>query len=164
MALVTYVQYRQQAEALAQQFGYMEPPVDVRAIAEGLGIEIIEMTLPNWFFGVLVNIEDEFYISLNKGMPDHRKNFTIAHEIAHHQLHGEELTYMKNVKRDYFHREADVYAAELCMPSEMVRAEAQKWCGDYRFLAKLFSVSETAMVRKLQELKILRNIPYECCN
>ncbi len=164
MALVTYVQYRQQAEALAKEFGYLEPPVDVRAIAEGLGIEIIEMTLPNWFFGVLVNIKDEFYISLNKGMPQHRKNFTIAHEIAHHELHGEELAYMKNSKREYFHREADVFAAELCMPSEMVRSEAAKWFNDYRFLANQFGVSETAMVRKLQELQILRNIPYECRN
>ena len=162
MAMVTYIEYRQKAEALAQQFGYKEPPVDVRMIAEGLGIEIIEMTLPTWFFGVLVNIKDEFYISLNKGMPEHRKNFTIAHEIAHHQLHGEELAYMKNAKRDYFHREADVYAAELCMPSDMVRAEAQKWCNDYRFLAKIFGVGETAMVRKLQELQLLRNIPFEC--
>lgn len=164
MALVTYVQYRQQAEALAKEFGYMEPPVDVRAIAEGLGIEIIEMTLPSWFFGVLVNIKDEFYISLNKGMPEHRKNFTIAHEIAHHEMHGEELAYMKNAKREYFHREADVFAAELCMPTEMVRAEAAKWFNDYRFLAGQFGVSETAMVRKLQELQILRNIQYECRN
>jgi len=164
VALITYVQYRQKAETLAKQFGYMEPPVDVRNIAERLGIEIIEMTLPSWFFGVLINIKDEFYISLNKGMAEHRKKFTIAHEIAHHQLHGEELAYMKNAKRDYFHREADVYAAELCMPSDMIRAEAHKWCNDYHFLAKIFGVSETAMVRKLQELRILRNIPFECRN
>ncbi len=164
VALKTYVQYRQKAEALAQEFGFTEPPVDVRAIAKGLEIEIIEMTLPSWFFGVLVNMKGEFYISLNKGMPEHRKNFTIAHEIAHHQLHGDELAYMKNAKREYFHREADVFAAELTMPSDLVREEAQKWCNDYRFLASQFGVSETAMVRKLQELQLLRNIPYECRN
>lgn len=164
MALVTYVQYRQEAEALAREFGYSSPPVDVRQIADGLGIEIVEMTLPNWFFGALINLKEEFYIALNKGMPDHRKVFTIAHEIAHFRLHGGELAYMKNAKREYFHREADVFAAELCMPTAMVKAEARKWCNDYRFMAQIFGVSETAMVRKLQELDILHNVSYECRN
>ena len=162
MALVTYVQHRRQAEALIKEFGFGQPPVDLRGIAKGLNIEIVEMTLPSWFFGVLVNLEDDFYIALNKGMPDHRKNFTLAHEIAHHQLHGNELAYMKNCKRDYFHREADVYAAELCMPTFMVKDEARKWFNDYRWLARQFAVSETAMVRRLQELGILRNANYEC--
>lgn len=162
MALVTYVQYRRQAETLVRECGFDQPPVDLRKIADGLGIELIEMTLPNWFFGVLVNLKGEFYIALNKGMPEHRKNFTIAHEIAHHQLHGTELAYMKNCKRDYFHREADVFAAELCMPTFLVKDEARKWCNDYRWLAQEFAVSETAMVRKMQELGILKSTSYEC--
>lgn len=162
MALVTYVEFRQKAEKLVQKFGFDGPPVDVRKIADGLGIEIIEMTLPSWFFGVLVNLKGDFYIALNKGMPEHRKNFTLAHEIAHHQLHGDELAYMKNCKRDYFHREADVFAAELCMPTFLVKDEARKWYNDYRWLAKEFAVSETAMVRKLQEVGILKNANYQC--
>ncbi len=164
MALVTYVQYRRQAEELIKGLGLNEPPIDVRKVADGLKIEIIEMTLPSWFFGVLVNLHDDFYITLNKAMPEHRKNFTIAHEIAHHQLHGDELAYMKNSKRDYFHREADVFAAELCMPTLIVREEAKKWNNDFRWLAKTFSVSETAMVRKLQELGILKGKMYDCRN
>jgi Zn-dependent peptidase ImmA (M78 family) len=157
VALVTYVHHRQRAEDLVRRQGFVEPPVDVRRIAQSLSIEIIEMTLPSWFFGVLVNLENDFYIALNKGMPEHRKNFTIAHEIAHHQLHGGELAYMKNRKRDYFHREADVFAAELCMPSFMVQAEAQKWANDHRFLAESFAVSETAMIRKMEELGIRKH-------
>ena len=165
MALVTYIQYRRQAEELIRKFGFGEPPIDLRQIADGLGIEVIEMTMPNWFFGVLVNLKGDFYIALNKSMPEHRKNFTMAHEIAHHQLHGTELAYMKNCKRDYFHREADIFAAELCMPSFMVKTEARKWFNDYRWLAQNFGVSETAMVRKMQELGILREgAPYECKN
>ena len=162
MALVTYVQHRRQAEALVKDFGFDQPPIDMRKIADGLGIEIIEMTMPTWFFGVLINLKGDFYIALNKGMPDHRKNFTLAHEIGHYQLHGTELAYMKNCKRDYFHREADVFAAELCMPTEMVKAEAKKWYNDYRWLAQQFAVSETAMVRKMRELGILKNSSYEC--
>ncbi|MCK4267430.1 MAG: ImmA/IrrE family metallo-endopeptidase [Actinomycetia bacterium] len=164
MALVTYVQYRRQAEELINSLGFDQPPIDVRKVADGLKIEIIEMTLPNWFFGVLVNLHDDSYIALNKAMPQHRKNFTIAHEIAHHQLHGDELAYMKNCKRDYFHREADVFAAELCMPTSILKEEAKKWNNDFRWLAQTFSVSETAMVRKLQELGILKGKTYDCRN
>ncbi len=162
MALVTYVQHRRQAATLVKDFGFDQPPIDMYKIADGLGIEIVEMTLPTWFFGVLINLKGDFYIALNKGMPDHRKNFTLAHEIGHYQLHGTALAYMKNCKRDYFHREADVFAAELCMPSDMVKAEAKKWYNDYRWLAQQFAVSETAMVRKMQELGILRGGSYEC--
>lgn len=164
MALVTYAQYRRQAETLIKELDCGGPPVEVRRIAECLEIEIVEMTLPNWFFGVLINMQDDFYIALNKGMPDHRKNFTIAHEIAHHQLHTGDLAYMKNCKRDYFHREADVFAAELCMPTSMVKSEAGKWYNDYRWLAQLFSVSETAMVRKMQEIGLLKQGMFDCKN
>lgn len=156
MGIVTYEKYRQMAHALVKQFGFKMPPVDVRKIAAGLGIEIIELTLPNWFFGVLMYVENDYYIAVNKAMPESSKNFTIAHELAHFKIHGQQLAYMKNSKRDYFHREADVFAAELCMPSFMVKEEALKWCNDYKYMAKLFHVGETAMVRKMQELKLLR--------
>lgn len=157
MGIVTYEKYRQIARDLVRQFGFKTPPVDVYKIAAGLGIEVIELTLPTWFFGVLMNVNSDFYIAVNKAMSPQSKNFTIAHELAHFMLHGQELAYMKNSKRDYFHREADVFAAELCMPSFMVKQEAFKWCNDYKFLAELFQVSETAMIRKMQELKLLKS-------
>lgn len=156
MGIVTYEKYRQMARALVQQFGFTVPPIDVYKIAAGLGIEVIELTLPNWFFGVLMNVNSDFYIAVNKGMSQQSKRFTIAHELAHFQLHGQQLAYMKNSKRDYYHREADVFAAELCMPSNMVKQEALKWCNDYKYLAQLFQVSQIAMVRKMQELRLLR--------
>lgn len=145
-----------------RKFGIVRPPVPVRKIAEWLGVEIVEMTLPSWFFGVLLNIDDDQYIALNKCMPEHRKNFTIGHEIAHHQIHSGELAYMKNCKRDYYHREADAFAAELCMPTFMVKEEAAKWFNDYRFMAGVFEIGETAMVRKLTELGMLKDAIYDC--
>ena len=160
--MYTNAYYCRQAQELVKEFGFSEPPVDLRKITDTLKIEIVEMTLPSWFFGVLLNIEGDFYITLNKAMPDYRKKFTLAHEIAHHQLHGNELAYMKNCKRDYFHREADVFAAELCMPSFMVKKEAAKWYKDWRYLAGLFGVSETAMVRKMQEIGLLREGIFNC--
>lgn len=162
MPIYTHAYYCQKAEALVRKYGFIDPPVDLRKIAADLGIEIVEMTLPSWFFGVLINMNGDFYIALNKAMPDYRKNFTLAHEIAHYELHGSELAYMKNCKRDYFHREADVFAAELCMPTFMVKKEAEKWYKDWRYLAHLFGVSETAMVRKMQEIGLLREGIFDC--
>lgn len=162
MAIYTDAYYRAKADELVRKCGFASPPVDVRGAADTLGLEIVELSLPSWFFGVLMRVEGDPYIVINKMMPDHRKNFTIGHEIAHHILHKDDLCHMKNSKRSYFHREADIFAAELCMPSEMVRLEAKKWFNDYRYLAGLFGVSEIAMVRKMQELGLLRQGHFDC--
>lgn len=154
--------YRKQAEDLVQACGVSGPPVDVVAIAAKMGIEIMELSLPSWFFGVLMRVEGDPYIVLNKTMPDHRKRFTIGHELAHYVLHNEAFAYMKNCKREHFHREADIFAAELCMPTFLVAREAEAWFNDYRFLAKMFGVGETAMVRKLQEIGLLREGHFDC--
>lgn len=151
---------RKQAVRLLEESDITGPPVDVEAIVEQLGIEIVELSLPTWFFGALMNIKGSFYIVVNHLMPETRKRFTLAHEIAHYALHEDKLCYMKNCKRDYFHREADAFAAELCMPSDMVKKEARNWFNDYRFLAKIFKVSEVAMVRKMQELGLIQGSDY----
>jgi Zn-dependent peptidase ImmA (M78 family) len=158
--IYTHWYLREQATKLLDELEIDGPPIDVELIIEKLGIELVEMTLPTWFFGSLLNIQGNFYIVVNRLMPETRKRFTIAHEIAHYVLHEEQLCYMKNSKRDYFHREADVFAAELCMPSKMIKKEARSWFNDYKFLAQLFGVSEVAMVRKMQELELLKGSDY----
>lgn len=158
--IYTHWYLHKKASDLLGQLEIDGPPVDLKLIVERLGIEMVEMTLPTWFFGTLLNIKGSFYIVINRLMPETRKKFTLAHEIAHYALHENQLCYMKNCKRDYFHREADVFAAELCMPTEMVKKEARNWFNDYKFLAHLFEVSEVAMVRKMQELKLLKGNDY----
>lgn len=160
--IYTDAYYRGLATDLLARFAVEDPPVDVAALANRLGMDVVELSLPSWFFGVLMRVEGDPYIVINKSMPEHRKRFTLGHEIAHFLLHNEQFAYMKNCRRDDFHREADVFAAELCMPSELVRREALRWFNDYRYLATLFGVSETAMVRKMQELKLLRVGHFDC--
>lgn len=160
--IYTDAYYRKQAEDLLLRFGVREPPVDVGAIARRLGLDVLELSLPSWFFGVLMRVGGDPYIVVNKHMPQHRKRFTLGHEIAHYLLHGGEFAYMKNCRREDFHREADVFAAELCMPAALVRREAARWFNDYRYLARLFGVSETAMVRKMQEMRLLRPGHFDC--
>lgn len=155
MTLYSHRFIKEQARELLKSFNITEPPVDVYQIAHGLGLEIVEMSLPSWFFGVLTEVDNEYFIVLNKIMPESRKIFTLAHEIAHYKMHPDKIAYMKNTKRPYFHTEADVFAAELCMPTDMVKKEARQWFNDHKYLAKVFSVSEIAMVRKLEELNLI---------
>lgn len=155
MAIYSHNHIRESARELIKKFELEEPPVDVRQIAKKLDIEIIELTLPIWFSGALLNTAGDFYIVLNKVMPETRKTFTIAHEIAHHQMDHHELCYLENRQKPFYHLEADIYAAELCMPSTMVRREASRWSNDHKFLAQLFNVDEQTMIRKLEELNLI---------
>lgn len=155
MALYTYKHVREKADELIEKFGYSEPPVDVRSIAMGLGIKIVELSLPFWFSGGLVLLDGQYYIALNKGLTSTQKMLTIAHEIAHHQMEHHDMSYSKNSRTPFCHVEADVFAQELCMPSVLVRREAGRWFKDHRFLARLFGVDEKAMIQRMEELELL---------
>ena len=103
----------------------------------------------------LMEMEGDRYLVVNRLLSAESKNFTIGHEIGHFVMHRDAICYMKNSKRPYFHREADVFAAELCMPAQMVRREAEVWNYDHIFLAQRFNVTVTAMIRRLEELKLI---------
>ncbi len=155
MALYSHKFVKARAEELLRRFGFSEPPIDVRFIAKKLGIQIVEMTLPSWFSGALIRLDNDYYIALNKNLTSTQKMLTIAHEIAHRQMDHHDISYMKNKQRPFYHMEADVFAEELCMPEELVKREAVKWYKDHRFLARLFGVDEEAMIKRMEELKII---------
>jgi len=156
--LYSHAYIRAQAQEILKALGFDCPPINLRAVAKKLGLETVELSLPLWFCGSLIKDEDQYYIVLNSIMTPEKKNFTIAHEIAHFKIHPEQLCYLKNSKRPWNHDEADVFAAELCMPSTLVKEEARKWFGDHKFLARIFKVAEEAMVHRLNELG-LKNSP-----
>lgn len=156
MPLIGHQHFRDKAASLLDDLGIQKPPVDVYAIADTLGIEIMELTTPDWFSGALLNIKGDFYIVLNKKLPYGRKSLTIAHEIAHHQLHKEELCYLKNETKLHLQKEADIFADELVMPAFMVKAEANRWFNNSKFLAGLFGVKEAAIKKKMVKLGIIK--------
>jgi len=155
MPIYTHLYLKEQANALLEKFNITEPPVDVRAVAEKLGVEIIEMSNDTWFYGMLTKYGEDFYIVVNKMMPETRKRFAIAHEIGHYQLHDHDLSYQRKQDKDYQHQEADVFALELCIPAGLLKREAHKWFNDHRYLAKLFNVSEPLMVKRMEELNLI---------
>lgn len=66
-----------------------EAPVDVRGIAEEIGISVIEKIITG--SGYLLLERGEYTIYVNTLEPHTRKNFTIAHELSHFFLHKHSL-------------------------------------------------------------------------
>lgn len=161
MPIYTHLYIKEQAISLIEENEITEPPVDVVKVAKNLGIEIMEMTNDLWFYGMLSRYEDDFYIIVNKLMPETRKRYAIAHEIGHHQLHGHDLEHQRANDEDYRHREADVFAEELCIPTELVRRTAADLMNNHKILARMFNVSEPLMVKKMEELKLLQKNKYD---
>lgn len=155
MSIYTHRYIKEQANSLIEQFKIDEPPVDVREIAKGLNVEIMEMSTDSWFYGMLTRYHDDLYIVVNKMMPESRKRFAIAHEIGHLQLHKDDFGYQRSPDKDHYHREADVFALELCIPTPLLKREAYNWFNDHKYLAHLFGTSEALMIKKMEELKLI---------
>jgi Zn-dependent peptidase ImmA (M78 family) len=125
-------------------------PVPVEAIAEDyLGLAVTEADLDG-VSGLLYPSERSVF--LNAAEAPARRRFTLAHELGHwvcQCLEGTEAPVFCRAEQVGFdpavkalEREANVFAAELLMPEEEVRAA---WHGDPDVSAVHFGVSGEAM-------------------
>ena len=110
----------------------LEPPVDVRTIAENYGITVKETEFPEKFSQVLGFItpndnHDKATMYINESDSEQSKLFTIAHELGHWLLHKEEILKDPNKTillrmalgdqdKNDLEKEADAFAAELLVP------------------------------------------------
>jgi IrrE N-terminal-like domain len=133
-----------------ERFGGVEFPVPVEAIAEDLCGLSVEEVAELEVSGLLLPAERRIYV--NGAEPQQRRRFTLAHELGHwicQCLEGSaapiycraaEIGLDPSVKA--LEREANVFAAELLMPENEVRAV---WEGDPDACAERFGVSGEAM-------------------
>ncbi len=168
---------RMQAERLVEELGKNTLPIDVREIAAALGLQVIEEDLGEGVSGLLVSKGGAAYIFVQKKNHEHRKRFSIGHEIAHHYL-GHQLESGEHVIVDkgYFisqrgpqastgedpmEIEANQFAASLLMPAKLLRERVANLGGgplldhDVSQLALEFEVSEQAMTIRLSTLGLL---------
>lgn len=170
---VRYRLARARADALLRATNQLAPPVDVDRIARHLGIEVVDEDFPedDQISGVLLHRNAGPVILVNSKHRPGRRRFTIAHEIGHHQLQGDDLHVDKARYRDAraasgevpSEIEANAFAADLLMPAQMIQTSVGK---DRRVmmvdedlveaLANQFKVSRLAMTWRLTALGYLK--------
>lgn len=152
--------------------GLEQLPINVIQIANALGADCSEAELPDETSGVLEKQQSGRHtILVNKLHCKERQTFSIAHEIGHLLL--SERTGLYIDKRIFFRNgrsheaidpeeiTANTFAAELLMPSPLIKRELNSYIKNGYLdtskdvvseLAKTFAVSTTAMSIKLQNL------------
>ena len=154
------------ARNVIKEHSLLEPPINVVKLAKELGYQVHKANFKNENISGAVkftNIDD------NKGViylkwtdASLRKRFTLAHEIGHCIMHRkkypaglmESINMFRNPENHSPEEiQANAFAAELLMPSDMVKAMWDKW-GSTEILADIFKVSLSAMSYRLYNLNL----------
>jgi Zn-dependent peptidase ImmA (M78 family) len=122
------------ARQLLRESNVTDPPVRVDFIAERLGLTVVVQAMETDLSGMLLRSdEDGNVIGVNRSHSISRRRFTIAHELGHYLLHKGRPVIVDPTLRINFRDslaslatdreeiEANQFAAELLMPTRLVR-------------------------------------------
>jgi Zn-dependent peptidase ImmA (M78 family) len=158
---------------LLQELNINKIPIPISEVAERKGLKVMPYDLGENVSGVLVIKDGMATIGVNPLEGKVRQRFTIAHELAHYELHRHlgDLFIDKDFKvhfRDQNsstgeilkEQEANSFAAAILMPKEMLVKEIRK--NEFNLLeeesvkklAKLFDVSIAAMTYRIANLNL----------
>jgi len=142
--------------------------VNVDDIARHFGVDVREEAFPDDISGALHRGPERAVIAVNSTHHQHRRRFTIAHELGHFLLHHDAPSYYDQAQQVGLHFrarvtgttwdpkevEANRFAAELLMPRRLLLARVGDSVGvDAAQLAAEFNVSTQAMTSRLAELR-----------
>jgi Zn-dependent peptidase ImmA (M78 family) len=169
-------------EQLLGQMNIPIPPIDVRKVAQNINIIVHEEELGD-ISGLIFREGSQVTIGVNSNHNENRKRFTIAHEIGHFYLHAQNPLFVDKVfvvkLRDHVsseavnieEMEANAFAAELLMPTHMLRKDLQQVSSDtldyaadgsldmvLERLAKTYQVSKQAMTIRLVNLGFIQDL------
>jgi Zn-dependent peptidase ImmA (M78 family) len=170
-------------EQLLEQMNILIPPVEIRRVAQNINIKVYEEELGD-ISGLIYREGSQVIIGVNSGHHENRKRFTIAHEIGHFFLHSQNPLFVDKVfavkLRDHVSSEAisideieaNAFAAELLMPTHMLRKDLQQISSDVLEytddlgsldvvldrLAKTYQVSKQAMTIRLINLGFIQDL------
>jgi hypothetical protein len=153
----SYADIHRQAARLLQRAGVTRAPVSLRDVVSALNLEVVQTAgEPFVCEAALQPVGDSHAIVLRGGTGEHRRRFTIAHEIGHFVLHPHRRAPERgggvNAAWQLQEREADQFAADLLMPEGLVREAVLEHGDDARRLADQFDVSRQAMQARLRTL------------
>lgn len=159
------------AQRLLEEYGE-HPPVNVRRLAEKLGIEVQDEDLEPHVSGLIVRQPERTVIAVNERHHPNRQRFTIAHELGHYMLHSGGSVFIDS-SPVFFRREdvssrgvnpeeiqANQFAAELLMPEQEIRELVREPIDAFddialRRLAAYFDVSIQAVTIRLVNLRLI---------
>ncbi|HUY90697.1 MAG TPA: ImmA/IrrE family metallo-endopeptidase [Pirellulales bacterium] len=157
------------ARLLLQQHGLFCTPINPVAVASVLGIEVFNASFDgDSISGMLRKSEGRYEILVNHSHPPARKRYTIAHELGHYVLHRDQVESFVDPELNLFRSkppdqktpaervreiQANMFAAALLMPEELVRQQLQA-TNDLPRLASVFQVSHSAMGNRLNNLDL----------
>jgi Zn-dependent peptidase ImmA (M78 family)/DNA-binding XRE family transcriptional regulator len=149
------------AQKLLAIAGAGEPPIDVFALAEALGVHVLRWRFSDPLSGLVVQLDGGPVIGVNRKHVPARQRFTVAHELGHYLLRHHPQLYLDlqtlpehGDPPDYdpvHERDANEFAANLLMPAASVRRYGRKH-KDLPGLAQRFGVSDIAMRYRLANL------------
>lgn len=157
-----------QAKTVLSKLKIDSAPVPVETLATSQGVTVQRVPLDDELSGMSFVKDGLSVIVVNAAHHPNRQRFTIAHELGHHILHASYLQNNVHVDKAVLHRDnrssdgvdqkeiqANAFAAELLMPSALMKKYKDVDINDERqlaTLAKLFRVSTSAMAIRILNL------------
>lgn len=162
---------KRKVSVILKEANITQPPVPIEELARSLGVQVQCGVLPDELSGLLYRKDSRKkpIIGVNSAHAKVRQRFTIAHELGHMILHDEPVHVDRGFSVKFRdarsstaeHRaeiEANQFAAEILMPTQLIRNEIKKKSIDMgdddllHVLANRFQVSVQAMVFRLINL------------
>ena len=156
MALYTVSYYLELVDRTLAEASVTEPPVDLAPVAGRLGLPILAVLLPRTFRGALVYEDGMPVAVVNDALSKANRRDTLAHLVAHILIRLDQPN-APYPGADPDHRLADAMAEEFRLPRSLVMDQAGRWFNDYRYLARLFAVSEGEMLSRMRELGLVKH-------
>ena len=156
MALRTEQYYTRIAEDALANVGCIEPPVPMGQIVASLSIPVRTVNLPAFFTAATIYEDGMPVMVVNSARPEIERRRALAHMTGHVLLALADAA-DSYPRAEGSHSEADLVARDLMMPTSMVLEQARTWFNDYRYLSRLFGVTEGTMLERMRELGLVRN-------
>jgi len=148
--------YRQLVNDHLKASGVDDPPVSLDDVARRIGVPVLSVSFPPWFTGAVVLEDGMPVILVNSVSSNEGRRDALGHLLSHIlvRIDDPEALYPRDEQPD--HRVADLMSEEFIMPTYLVHDQARKWFNDYRYLARLFGVSETDMLEKMRDMGLIK--------
>lgn len=132
------------------------PAIILESIVAHLGLVIRRFPMHKLISGILLFDGDDWVVGINSCQSKSRQMFTTAHEIAHYVLDKDNsvcpvTVNIDNLRQYTIERRADVFAAELLMPKQLLLPYIRKGYSP-EAVAKMFGLSVTTVKIRYEEL------------